>query len=350
MNSNSNPKGIPMSKRYIASALVALSLIGGAAATLERNFFLRSLAGQPPEAREDEIAVEVDIVDEVDVDMEDMEIAEVEAFEGDAAELDDSAAFDADMQDPQKIFLANANPQRELALFESLARNRAESLARNRQPNPQDAVQIELNAKLKKLLREYQQAKPDQRPAMRADIAEVVNSQFSNKLESQQKRLDRLREEANQIEAHLQKRRELSASIVDRRVKELLGEKDELSWDEEKFVPFSGFDSTPAQPWLSSVDALNSARELNSARVLFNRDQSLFKRYQDELSQDRNALAQTNAEAEASHAGARREASMEQKRAMQERKRAMQEQLQEMQKQVEKQRLLIEQQLKEINE
>lgn len=330
-----------MSKRFIASGLVALSLIGGAAATMERNFLLRSFAGQPPETREDEVEVDIDIDDEGDVDMEDMEIAEiaeVDAIEGGDSELDDAAALDTedDMQELQSLFLADATRERELALFEPGARLR--------QANAPDPAQVELNAKLKKLLREYQQAKPDQRPAMRADIAEVVNSQFSTKLESQQKRLDRLREEANQIEAHLQKRRELAGSIVDRRVKELLGEKDELSWDEENTLPFLPFESMPAQPWLSSKDPLNSAGELNSALQRFNRDQSSFQRYR-----DRNVAAQMKAEAEASLSGARREASQEQKRAMQERKRAMQEQLREMQKQVEKQRLLIEQQLEKVN-
>ena len=79
------------------------------------------------------------------------------------------------------------------------------------------------------------------KPKKRQKVTDKVSQMFRLRINAQQKRLESLSKQVATIEEYIAKRQERAEEIVDRRVKELLGERDELSWDED------GVEVNPAQ-------------------------------------------------------------------------------------------------------
>jgi hypothetical protein len=67
----------------------------------------------------------------------------------------------------------------------------------------------------------------------REELKDALKQIFNKRIESQRARIAAMRERLEAIESQLERRSSLEDQIVERRLSELLGEKDELSWDHE---------------------------------------------------------------------------------------------------------------------
>jgi hypothetical protein len=84
-----------------------------------------------------------------------------------------------------------------------------------------------------KLVEAAAQASTDEKEEKRSALKEALSQVFRKRAEAQQARIGEMRQRLEAIESQLEKRMSLEEQIVERRLGQLLGEKDELSWDHE---------------------------------------------------------------------------------------------------------------------
>ena len=82
-----------------------------------------------------------------------------------------------------------------------------------------------------KLVEAVAKASGDEKEHKKEDLKSALSNIFQKRIEVQKTRLAEMRKKLDSIEEQLDKRSSLEEQIVQRRVSELLGEADELSWD-----------------------------------------------------------------------------------------------------------------------
>lgn len=90
--------------------------------------------------------------------------------------------------------------------------------------------------RLAKLVEAVEKASDADKEAKKIALKKALIEIFKTKTQAQQKRIAEMKERFQTIESQLERRMELQEQIVQRRLRELLGEKDELSWDPESAV------------------------------------------------------------------------------------------------------------------
>ncbi len=86
---------------------------------------------------------------------------------------------------------------------------------------------------LDKLVRAFEKASGADKEVRRNALQEALTKVFRERTEAQRTRIAEMKERLNGIESQLDRRSKLEEQIVQRRLGELLGERDELSWDHE---------------------------------------------------------------------------------------------------------------------
>ena len=92
--------------------------------------------------------------------------------------------------------------------------------------------------RLAKLVEAVENSTDADKDAKKSEIKQALTEIFRNRTEAQRKRIAEMKDRLKTIESQLDRRVELQEQIVQRRLGELLGEKDELSWE-----PTSDFDT-----------------------------------------------------------------------------------------------------------
>jgi hypothetical protein len=92
--------------------------------------------------------------------------------------------------------------------------------------------------RLAKLVESVERATDADKDAKKSELKQALTEIFRQRTEAQRKRIAEMKDRLNKIESQLDRRVELQEQIVQRRLGELLGEKDELSWE-----PASDFDT-----------------------------------------------------------------------------------------------------------
>ena len=87
--------------------------------------------------------------------------------------------------------------------------------------------------RLSALVEEVQNANDEEKPAKREALKNALTEVFRKRTEAQRTRIAMMREKLEAIEVQLDRRSTAEEQIVQRRISELLGDKDELSWDHE---------------------------------------------------------------------------------------------------------------------
>ncbi len=90
--------------------------------------------------------------------------------------------------------------------------------------------------RLAKLVEAVHKATNADKEAKKSALKRALAEIFSNKTEVQQKRISEMRDRLQAVQSQLERRVELQEQIVQRRLSELLGEKDELSWELESAI------------------------------------------------------------------------------------------------------------------
>ncbi len=92
--------------------------------------------------------------------------------------------------------------------------------------------------RLAKMVKKVENATDADKDAKKSELKQALIEIFRNRTEAQRKRIAEMKDRLKTIESQLDRRVELQEQIVQRRFGELLGEKDELSWE-----PTSDFDT-----------------------------------------------------------------------------------------------------------
>ena len=90
--------------------------------------------------------------------------------------------------------------------------------------------------RLSAMVEEVQSASDGEKEAKREMLKNALTEVFRKRTEAQRTRIALMREKLETIEAQLERRSTAEDQIVQRRMSELLGDKDELSWDHEPDV------------------------------------------------------------------------------------------------------------------
>lgn len=93
--------------------------------------------------------------------------------------------------------------------------------------------------RLRALVEEIQSASEEEKGAKRETLKNALTEVFRKRTEAQRTRIAMMREKLETIEAQLERRSTAEDQIVQRRMNELLGDKDELSWDHEPEMSLS---------------------------------------------------------------------------------------------------------------
>lgn len=97
---------------------------------------------------------------------------------------------------------------------------------------------------IEKLIAEAQEATDETYEEKRNALKDALTEVFRKRTESQRTRIAGMKAKLEAIEAQLDRRTNLEDQIVQRRIGELLGDKDELSWDHEPAIDFDGLGKT----------------------------------------------------------------------------------------------------------
>ncbi len=124
------------------------------------------------------------------------------------------------------------------AAFEKSADLEADEPARG--PDLARVVEVRLDGRddtaeqeLDKLVKAFEKASGADKEVKRNALREALTKVFRERTEAQRTRIAEMKERLNAIETQLERRSNLEEQIVQRRLGELLGDKDELSWDHE---------------------------------------------------------------------------------------------------------------------
>ena len=98
----------------------------------------------------------------------------------------------------------------------------------------------EAEGAIEKLIVEAQEATDEAKEEKRNALKDALTEVFRKRTESQRTRIAGMKAKLEAIEAQLDRRTNLEDQIVQRRLGELLGDKDELSWDHEPAIDFDG--------------------------------------------------------------------------------------------------------------
>lgn len=217
-------------KQALVWVLGGISIVGMSAGL---GMAAKAIGVQPPGQIQDELeeAVESD-EDEADDDIEmaveedePLEVPEIEDAE-EPAEADDVA----EVAVVESVFqFEPAAPPADVLFLDSRATFEAKASKANSEAAKR---RFALERDLLNAISKHRTAKGD-KSELRASVVKSVQGIFDDRLADQQKRLDDLRSQADAIEKQIARRRELGKDIVERRVRELLGEKDDLSWDDQ---------------------------------------------------------------------------------------------------------------------
>lgn len=89
---------------------------------------------------------------------------------------------------------------------------------------------VRMEQETHRLAREVRQAEGVERRRMERELREQLDALLDRKLELREERIERLREEAEEQREQLRERRARRDEIIERRLRELLGEDDLLDW------------------------------------------------------------------------------------------------------------------------
>jgi hypothetical protein len=87
-----------------------------------------------------------------------------------------------------------------------------------------------MDAESRRLARQWRQAEGDERERLRADLQELLADIFQQKLDLRQQRIEGLQDKLEEEQAQLERRQAARDEIIDRRLRDLLGEDHELDW------------------------------------------------------------------------------------------------------------------------
>ena len=87
-----------------------------------------------------------------------------------------------------------------------------------------------MDAESRRLAREVRAAEGAEKERLRKELEQRLDEAFEKKLELRRQRIDRLREKLAEEQDQLETRKEAREEIIERRLRELLGEEDELDW------------------------------------------------------------------------------------------------------------------------
>ncbi len=93
---------------------------------------------------------------------------------------------------------------------------------------------------LRDLVEAVTRASQEEKGDKRNQLKEALSQIFQKRIAAQRERIAAIRERLEAIESQMDKRSNLEDQIVERRLGELLGEKDELSWDHEPSLGLEG--------------------------------------------------------------------------------------------------------------
>jgi hypothetical protein len=93
-----------------------------------------------------------------------------------------------------------------------------------------DMEEYELARKTTELTMRYRHAPAEQREQMKKELTDLVNRHFEVRQQRRELQLKRLEEELQRLRESIQARNEAREQIVNRRIAELLGDKDDLSF------------------------------------------------------------------------------------------------------------------------
>ncbi len=92
-------------------------------------------------------------------------------------------------------------------------------------------VEIAMESDLDQLARQYRNATPANQESIGRTLTQKLTEVFEARHQEQVSRADKLRAELQQTQELLDKRVQLKSKIIERRLKELTGQQDELSWN-----------------------------------------------------------------------------------------------------------------------
>ena len=98
------------------------------------------------------------------------------------------------------------------------------------QVHQMDMEEYELSRKTTELTMRYRHAPAEQREQLKKELTDLVNRHFEVRQQRRELQLKRLEEELQRLRESIQARNEAREQIVNRRVAELLGDKDDLSF------------------------------------------------------------------------------------------------------------------------
>ena len=103
------------------------------------------------------------------------------------------------------------------------------SVQRDGREGGDDATEQEMD----KLVKAVQESTGSDKEGKRIELKEVLTKVFRERTEAQRSRIEAMKERLGTIDSQLDRRSKLEEQIVMRRLGELLGDRDELSWDHE---------------------------------------------------------------------------------------------------------------------
>ncbi len=92
--------------------------------------------------------------------------------------------------------------------------------------------QSQLENEIRGLVKKHAKADKEEQKALHAEIESKVGSLFDRRVTTQTNKIAELQAHIKKIQDQLERRKQLRKQIVERRVADLLGEPDELDWDE----------------------------------------------------------------------------------------------------------------------
>ena len=95
-----------------------------------------------------------------------------------------------------------------------------------------------------KLIAEAQEATDEAKEDRRNALKDALSEVFRKRTQAQRTRIEGMKARLESIESQLERRSNLEDQIVQRRLAELLGDKDELSWDHEPAIDFDELGKT----------------------------------------------------------------------------------------------------------
>ncbi|WP_457651172.1 hypothetical protein [Rhodocaloribacter sp.] len=93
-----------------------------------------------------------------------------------------------------------------------------------------DAEMREMEREASRLAREARRAEGDEREKLEAELQEKLEAIFERKMELREKRVEKLEEALEEARTRLEERRKAREEIIQRRLRDLLGEEDLYEW------------------------------------------------------------------------------------------------------------------------